>query len=273
MKKLLIVTISLIALPMMAGVKEELKLMRDKLDAIYEVSKTDASKAEELLGKGNLVYRLKYSSSFKALRLEYDKKLGENGLKMNWWDVATFPYMSENERKALGLDKSLAGTVAIAKKYRINITPYGFIKSVKLNPNETVTIWNEFILRLDHISTDWLQIFSSYFAEYADDIAKAHLIKLGNYQKDDEKKYVESYVEAMNKPYYQGINDWLESVGVTNKVIDISTIWKPSDIEKMKSEILKGDFPLTSSFAFRLQVALGLEEYNKFIDEYMKEDN
>lgn len=246
MKKLL--AISLTILSLVATASEE----RDKLEAILNEPNLEA--AQKMLNNSKIFNKLKYSSRFKSIRLEYDKKLADKGLHLNWWDSQSYPYLSANERAKYGLDKSLAGVVAICKKYKCNITPYGLIKMAKMTPDEAITVFNEFIKRLDHIETNWLEVFSSYFAIYA-----------------AEKGLSDSFASAMATPYMRGMNDWLKSIGATNKLIDISTIWTPEAIAKFKADVISGDMPLTDSFAYRLKIALGVDEYNKFIDLYMEE--
>lgn len=246
MKKLIAITLTTLSL--VATASEE----RDKLEAI--LNEPDLAVAQKMMGKSRLFDKLKYSRRYKELRLEYDKKLADKGLCWNWWDSQSFPYLSANERIKYGLDKSLAGVVAICKKYKCNITPYGLIKMAKMTPDEAITVFNEFITRLDHIETNWLDVFTSYFAIYA-----------------AEKNLSDSFAAAMATPYYSGMNDWLKSIGATNKLIDISTIWTPESVAKLKADILAGEMPLTDSFAYRLKIALGVEEYNKFIDLYMEE--
>ena len=245
-----------------AGIPED-------LDEIYTAAKADAAAGQKLMEvKGRIFNRMKYSSRWRKLRLDYDKKLGALGMQLHWWDSQSYPVMSANERKALGLDKSLANTVAICAKYKCNITPYGLIKMAEMTPDEAVAVFNEFIYRLDHISTDWLLVLQSYLATNAGSIAKAHLVKAGSYKDGDEAKYVAALGDALAKPYYGGLNDWLASVGVSARVVDISKLWKPEDVAALKAKILAGDVALTDSFALRLQIALGLEQYNSFIDSY-----
>lgn len=226
--------------------------IRSDLEAIERLATTDVAAAQAKM-RNRIFNPLKYSSRYRALRLEFDKKLADKGLALNWWDTQSYPCLSENERKKLGLDKSLAGTVAIARKYKCNITPYGLIKMAKMTPDEAVTVFNEFIYRLDHIDTEWLKVFSSYFAEHA-----------------KKNGTTAQFLEAISKPYYGGMNDYLASIGATNKIVDISKIWSRESIARLKEKVLKGDFPLTDSFALRLEIALGIDEYNKFIDEYME---
>lgn len=245
MKKLIAITLTTLSLVTMAS--EE----RDKLEAI--LNEPDIAVAQKMMGRSKIFDKLKYARQYKKLRLEYDKKLSDKGLKWNWWDSESFPYLSANERAKYGLDKSLAGVVEICKKYKCNITPYGLIRMAKLTPDEAVTVFNEFITRLDHIETNWLEVFSSYFAIYA-----------------AEKGLSDSFASAMATPYMRGMNDWLSSIGATNKLIDISTIWTPESVTKLKADIISGEMPLTDSFAYRLKIALGVDGYNQFINEYME---
>lgn len=246
MKKLLAITLTILSLVTMAS--EE----RDKLEAI--LNEPDIAVAQKMMGRSKIFNKLKYARQYKELRLEYDKKLADKGLRWNWWDSESFPYLSANERVKYGLDKSLKGVIEICKKYKCNITPYGLIRMAKLTPDEAVTVFNEFIQRLDHIETNWLEVFSSYFAIYA-----------------AEKGLSDSFASAMATPYMRGMDGWLKSIGATNKLIDISTIWTPESVAKLKADIIAGDMPLTNSFAYRLKIALGVDEYNKFIDLYMEE--
>lgn len=245
MKKLIAITFVILSL--VATASEE----RDKLEAI--LNEPDIAVAQKMMGKSKIFDKLKYARQFKELRLEYDKKLADKGLKWNWWDSESFPYLSANERIKYGLDKSLKGVVEICKKYKCNITPYGLIRMAKLTPDEAVTVFNEFIQRLDHIETNWLEVFSSYFAIYA-----------------AEKGLSDSFATAMATPYMRGMNDWLKSIGATNKLIDIATIWTPESVAKLKADVIAGEMPLTDSFAYRLKIALGVDGYNEFINDYME---
>lgn len=227
----------------------------NELERISIVADRDLNEAKKMIEDSEILFRnLKNRHALSKLRLHYDKILGNKGLAINWWDSAHFPVMSANHRRELGLEKSLPNTIAIAKKYRVNLTPYSFLKRARVKPDEIVTIWNEYITRLDHIDTEWLQLFNLYFAKIA------------------KSKNRKAFVEAMASPYYEGINDWLSSIGVKTKLVDISTIWKKEDIEALKAQVISGDMPLTESFAYRLKIALGVTEYNKFIDQYLKED-
>jgi hypothetical protein len=245
--------------------------LKDDLDAICSVAATNRAAAQTIVNERHRLFsKMKYHNRSQRYRLEYDKRLADYGLAMNWWDSHSYPNLSANERKAYGLDVSLAGTVQIAKKYRVNITPYGFMKAAKIKPDEAVVIFNEFITRLDHISTDWLNVFNSYFAEYADDISRDYLKTKGQWSKDAEDALVSKFVEAMAAPYYSGFNDWAAAVGISSRLIDISKFWPEAAVAQLKAEVLAGDMPLTDSFAYRLKTALGVEEWNRFIDEYTK---
>lgn len=262
MKKLLCIVCALIAGSVLAA--------KATLDQIAELATIDLATAQRLVNDNMPLFeKLKYNRRYRKMRLEYDKKLADLGIAAFWWDATSYPCLSANERKALGLDKSLAGTVAIAKKYGCNITPYGLIKQADMTPDEAVTVFNEFIQRLDHIGTEWLEVFNSYFADRAGDIAKAHLQKQGTYKDGDEDAYVTAFAEAMATPYYSGVNDWLASVGVQARIIDIRKVWKPDNFKDLPSIIEDGEFPLTDSFNRRLQVILGVDEYNKFVDRYL----
>lgn len=262
MKKLLCIVCALFAATVLAA--------KATLDQIAELAAIDLATAQRMVDDNMPLFeKLKYNRRFRKMRLEYDKKLADLGIAAFWWDATSYPCLSANERKKLGLDTSLAGVVAIAKKYKCNITPYGLIKQADMTPDEAVTVFNEFIQRLDHIGTDWLEVFNSYFAARAGDIAKAHLEKLGTYKPGDEDAYVTAFTEAMASPYYSGVNDWLASVGVEARIIDVKTVWKPANFNALLSLIEAGDFPLTDSFNHRLQVILGVDEYNKFVDRYL----
>lgn len=262
MKKILCLVCALTAGAVLAG--------KATLDQIAELATIDLATAQRLVNDNMPLFeKLKYNRRYRTMRLEYDKKLADLGLAAFWWDAASYPCLSANERKALGLDKSLAGTVAIAKKYGCNITPYGLIKQADMTPDEAVTCFNEFIQRLDHVDTECLEIFNSYFAAHAADIAKAHLEKLGTYKPGDEDAYVTAFAEAMATAYYSGVNNWLASVGIESRIIDVKTVWKPANFKDLPTIIEAGDFPLTDSFNHRLQVILGVDEYNKFVDRYL----
>lgn len=213
------------------------------------------------------LYRFK---DLKDLRLEYDAKLAEKGLYWSWPQVSSYPKMSELSRKMKGLDVKMTNSVTIAKKYGIDLTPYGVLKAAELTPDEIVLVFNDFVQNTHHVRTENLSILREYFSEHGADIAEEYLKKNEKYTEGADDLSFEIYLDAISSPYYGDMNRWLESVGVTNKIVDISKIWTPASITKFKNEILKGNLPLTESARFKLQLCLGLDEYNKFIDEYTK---
>lgn len=204
------------------------------------------------------------------LRLEYDVKLAEKGLYWSWPQVSSYPKMSELSRKQKGLDIKMTNSVAIAKKYGVDLTPFGVLKAADLTPDEIVTVFNDFVQNTHHVRTEWLSILREYFSEHGADIAEDYLKNNNKYTDGAENTSFDTYINAISSPYYSKMNDWLESVGVTTKIVDLSKIWTPDAIASLKAKILRDELPLNESNRFKLQMCLGLDEYNKFIDEYTK---
>lgn len=266
MKKIILI------IALIAGISSYAESLFDKTkrecEEIYSSSTSEEMKSK-IKANEELLLNLHKYNFLKDLRLKYDKKFGEKGAGAFWAHVSSFPIMSENSRRVFGLDVSMSNSVEIVKKYNVDLTPYGVLNGAKLTPNEIITVFNDFVRNTYHVETEWLTVLKQYFYRHGTDIAEEYLKSEEKYTEGAEELSFEIYLDAISSPYYSDMNRWLESVGVTNKITDISKIWTAEGITTLKTKILNGDWALTESNKIKLQMCLGLDEYNKFIDDYV----
>ncbi len=80
-------------------------------------------------------------------------------------------------------------------------------------------------------------------------------------------------VTALNAPYLNGVNEWLEKVGATDKRIDVSKLPGETEVAQLKADILNGDKDMSADYEFVLKVCLGIEGYNSFVKEFNGEED
>lgn len=227
--------------------------------------------------KNKIFSRLK---NYDDLRLEYDEKFAAKGYGVRWNLYKTWPKVSALDRKQKGLDKDIPGTIAIAEKYDINITMYGLLREAYLTPDEMITVYNDFLLLSDryYVPLEHLSILEQYFDERVYTLPRDYLESQGkSYEKDSETgedpcaPYVEAYRKAIQAPRLAGFNEWLASVGVTNR-IDTTRLPTEARITEISSNILNNVWGLTKSNQIRLRLCLGTDKYNEFLEKYASEE-
>lgn len=75
-------------------------------------------------------------------------------------------------------------------------------------------------------------------------------------------------VAGFNAPYFKGVNEWLEKVGVTDKRVDVSTLPAEQEAAAIRDAILNGDRSAKESDLQILKFCLGVEGYNSFVRSY-----
>ena len=72
---------------------------------------------------------------------------------------------------------------------------------------------------------------------------------------------------ALNAPRLNGLNAWLEKVGVPAR-LDESQLPTEEFVAQLKEDVLNGERDMTENVAFVLKVNLGVDGYNEFVKEY-----
>lgn len=275
MKKLIVTICVLIASTITAfcNTREaEYRALLEEMLSLCGVSNTNVYAL--YFQKKNKVFRKIEGEEYKDLRLEYDTKLAEKGLAARWGSVKSFPKISENSRRAKGLDVSMSNTVAIAKKHNINITPFGVLRDASLSPDEIISVFNDFVANGLYVPETWWDVLEQYFDTKLFTLPRDYLQSQGKEYEinvetgvDPCAVYVEAYMKAIQAPRLEGFNDWLASLGISNRV-DVSKFPTEERIAEISSNVLNNVWVLTPSNKMRLRLCLGNEGYNEFMEKY-----
>lgn len=78
--------------------------------------------------------------------------------------------------------------------------------------------------------------------------------------------YMEELNAALNAPRFNGLNEWLAKVGVTNR-LDTSRLPTPAQVTELTEKILDGDKEIGHN-NYVLRICLGVDGYNAFVKQY-----
>lgn len=90
---------------------------------------------------------------------------------------------------------------------------------------------------------------------------------VGTDGKNPVKDAVDSLASALNAPKMSGVVDWLAKWAPDYKWVDVSWM-SDDDIAKLKDDVFYGEKPLNYINREILEIYLGVDAYNEFVNAY-----
>ena len=86
---------------------------------------------------------------------------------------------------------------------------------------------------------------------------------------DPCKEYLDGVTSALNAPRYEGLSNALSRCGIDIYVpVRYRAALDGESLARQTNAIFVGELGFTKERQFKLRFALGLEEYNKFVERY-----
>lgn len=246
--------------------------LEDKVAEILTnvVTAADSKSAKKIVKQTRLLRNVE-RPHLRHLRRTVDSVLAEKGVGSHWHAVATWPKISEISRQEKGLHTNMVNAINIAKKYRVDISPYGMLRASRPTLSEIVLVWNDFLANTQYVNLQWLSILEEWLDDHAHDLIVKYLEKKGidpEHETEGVDVYEEKYIKALTSPRLAGFNEFLESIGIKER-LDLSPL-DAEFCEEVKTKVLSGEWPLHKQNEIRLRLHLGVEGYNNFMKEYLK---
>ena len=191
-----------------------------------------------------------------------------------------FIKISKLRRVALGIDVLLPKTSAMVEKYQVkDVRSAWSLCQAGASLEELISVMGELafasgVSNFTHILIQQpeLKAFKIVIQRMASKEIKRKLREQGKtfVTKDGVNPCEECLTRlnaALDAPCFAGLNEWLSELGY-NVQIDTSKFLTAEQIAKLKEAVYYGEVDMTEKTKIALMVGLGIDEYNKFVNEY-----
>ena len=241
------------------------------------LSCTNLQEAVQVCRAGNL-WTIAYRNDLTEERNKIDSALAEKGIPGVLWGNVFWPKTSALRWEILGLSTNVPHCVEVCRKYNVSYSPWDMGTSSASLP-ELVGILDDFLHSLqvkNHAgyasSIDTYTSIRKAIQRRGEKVIKKWLRRQGKsfVTKDGVNPcavYMERLTAALNAPRFAGLNDWLEEMGISER-IDLSLFPSEAEVLTLRERILDADEELTEYKKTLLHLCLGVDSYNAFVKEY-----
>lgn len=258
--------------------------LRADYEAIVAAATTNAAAGNRLCSSLQFQatmndYRIASDPAVRELATEADAKLSELGVlgrpDFKYYSGNLLPRMSDAAFAQSGLATNCPYVVALAQKYAWFANGWSWSANT-CTLDELVGLLNEGISTNKGVRPwyNYACIESIRRAIQASGVkpVKRYLRSQGkSFVTKDGVNPCEGLMTelntALNAPYFNGLNAWLEKMGSTARV-DVSKLPSEAAITALKGDIMVGERDLKVDDEFVLKICLGVEGYNAFVKEY-----
>lgn len=246
-----------------------------KCDAVYEMAQTNLVMARRLFetnGISTILSRKDLIAKAKSI----DERLSAVGIRSAWYfatcPTCVFRKLGQNAFDFYGAESNSPVRVALARKYETYASCYWITRS-NATMDEMIPVLSEMCQESSYFnSAGEMTQMKTGLQRSGEKVVKKYLRAQGKsfVTKDGVNPcatYMEDLNKALNAPYFDGLNAWLEQMGCSARV-DVSKLMTKADAEKLKNDILNADVDMTTSHQYMLQLCLGVDGYNAFVKEY-----